>query len=602
MQTTETILNVIQQVSSTGKPIERLYRHLLNREFYLDAYGKLYPNRGALTVGATHQTADGMSQDRIDRLIEEIQFERYRWTPVRRTYIPKKDGSQRPLGIPTWEDKLLQEVIRMLLEAYYEPQFSENSHGFRPKRGCHTALQHIQHVWRGTIWFIEGDISKCFDSFNHEKLMEILERNIKDGRFLTLIRYLLKAGYMEEWKWKATPSGTPQGGVISPILANIYLNELDKFVESSLIPEYTKGELRKPNPEYQRYMYQKAKAKQKNDHKAFQAADKLLRSTPSKQTDDPDYRRLRYVRYADDFILGYTGTKSEAEEIKQKLTEWIGNELKLELSSTKTVITHSKTKSAKFLGYEMTTKQENSYRDSRGGRSLNGRILLYLPNDKLNHLVSHYTTNGKATHRSELINDSDYDIVATYQSEYRGYVQYYQMATNLHKMNKLRWIMSLSMLRTLANKHKSTVTKMAAKYRSTIQTEHGEMKGFQVTVKREGKKPLVATFGGISLTTNSKPTEIVDEIARIYPTRTELVQRLLADTCEMCGSKENIEVHHIRKLANLHKKGRKAKPLWVQRMIAIRRKTLVVCKACHVAIHQGETRPEWNNKLESRVR
>lgn len=594
MQTTENVRSAIHKYGVERKPLERLYRQLFKGELYLTAYGKLYGNRGALTVGASQQTADRMSQARINQLIEQLKSERYHWTPVRRLYIPKKDGSQRPLGIPTWEDKLLQEVIRMLLEAYYEPRFSDNSHGFRPNRGCHTALQQIQATWKGTIWFIEGDISKCFDSFNHEKLVEILARDIKDGRFITLVRHLLKAGCLENWQWKPTPSGTPQGGIVSPLLANIYLNELDKFVEETLLPEYNTGHRRPANLTYKRYAHRKARAKQENDRKAYKAWDKRMRSVPSLNTHDPNYRRLRYLRYADDFLLGFAGPKTEAEEIKKRLAAWLSKELVLELSQAKTVITHSSTTAARFLGYDLAAGRSNSYRDSRGARNVNNRILLYLPKDKLNGFIRRYTKGGKPVHRCELVNNSDYDIVAAYQAEYRGYVQYYQMAQNLHQMHKLYWVMSLSMLKTLAHKHKSTVQKMANQYKCTIKTETGQLAGFRVIVTREGKPPLITEFGGIHLTTNSRPARITDELYHVWSTRTELIQRLQADVCEMCGSKECIEVHHIRKLADLHQKGRSEKPLWVQKMAAFRRKTLVVCRPCHDAIHAGRTRPEWH--------
>lgn len=601
MQNTKIVLNAIQKYGTAGKPLKRLYRHLYNRDLYLTAYGNLYANKGALTAGATNQTVDEMSLKRIDKLIESLKNERFRWKPVRRTYIPKKDGSSRPLGIPTWEDKLLQEVMRMLLGAYYEPRFSDNSHGFRPHRGCHTALQQIYFTWKGTIWFIEGDISKCFDSFNHDKLLEILKRDIHDGRFLNLIRYLLKAGYMENWKWNRTLSGTPQGGVISPLLANIYLNELDKFVEEKLLPAHNKGEVRKRNPSYRTYEAKRAYAKKKNDRKAFKTWTQWMQNMPSRDTQDPEYRRLRYVRYADDFLLGFTGPKSEAEDIKQRLAEWLGNEWKLELSQSKTIITHASTSAARFLGYEVKTTRKNSYRDSRGIRTINGKITLYLPTDKLNNFISRYIRNGKPIHRAQLLHNSDYDIMMRYQSEYRGYVQYYQMAQNLHKMNKLHWVMQTSLLKTLAAKHKSSVKAMAKKYACTIQTERGELKGLRLTVQREGKKPLVAEFGGIHLITNSRPSKITDGETRIWTKGTELVTRLLANQCELCGSEEEVEVHHVRKLADLKRSGRKEKSLWVQRMAALRRKTLIVCKTCHVAIHAGVTRPEWKNELESRV-
>jgi retron-type reverse transcriptase len=244
MRTAQTVLTVIQERGKQHKPIERVYKLLFNRDFYLNAYAKLYPNNGAMTKGVTDETVDGMSIQKIDRMIELLREEKYQWKPARREYIPKKNGKKRPLGIPTWGDKLLQEVMREILEAYYEPQFSNHSHGFRPNRGCHTALQEIQ-IWKGTRWFIEGDISKYFDTIDHDVLLKILEKNIHDGRFLRLISNMLKAGYLDDWKFNQTISGTPQGGVISPLLANIYLNEFDQWIENTLIPQYTKGKRQK---------------------------------------------------------------------------------------------------------------------------------------------------------------------------------------------------------------------------------------------------------------------------------------------------------------------------------------------------------------------
>lgn len=256
MRNAETVLNVIRDRGKRGLPLdEDVYRQLYNPSLYLLAYGRIYKNSGAMTRGVTEETADGMSMEKIEKIIEQLRYERYRWTPVRRIQIPKKNGKTRPLGIPTWSDKLLQEVIRLILEAYYEPQFSDNSHGFRPKRGCHTALRVVQNVWKGTKWFIEGDIRGCFDNIDHEILMSILREKIKDNRFLRLIANLLKAGYLEQWKYEPTFSGVPQGGIVSPILSNIYLDKLDKYVEQTLIPEYTRGKERKRNAEYVRLVW-----------------------------------------------------------------------------------------------------------------------------------------------------------------------------------------------------------------------------------------------------------------------------------------------------------------------------------------------------------
>jgi group II intron reverse transcriptase/maturase len=602
MQKAEAILNVIQDRGRRGLKLERIYRQLFNSELYLQAYANLYSNKGATTPGITEETIDGMSLNKIYRLIDDVKHERLRWTPVRRTYIPKKNGSTRPLGIPTWRDKLLQEVIRLLLDAYFEPQFSDHSHGFRPKRGCHTALEEIKYTCRGTKWFIEGDISKCFDSFDHGVMVKILREYIEDERFIRLTENLLTAGYMENWRWNATLSGTPQGSGLSPLMSNLYLNEFDKFVEQKLIPQFHQGEKRRRNAEYRHYEYKKGLAKARNDRKSYKAYDKKLRSVPALDPYDPDYRRLRYIRYADDFLLAFVGTRTEAEEIKQQITDFMSNELKLQLSETKTLITHASTESARFLGYEISVGRNDSWRDRQDRRNLNGEILLRLPKDALQKFCARYERNEKPIQRGELMLDSDFDIIARYQSEYRGYVQYYTLTQNLYQMNKLKWIMETSMLKTLANKYRSTVNTMVKKYQATFETPYGQMKGFRVIVERAGKKPLIAKFGGIPLRTQAKVSKITDGVVRLGSNRSQLIERLLADQCELCGSEEKVEVHHVRKLADLNKPGRKEKPLWVRRMAAIHRKTLVVCFKCHTAIHKGETRAVWNDKLESRVR
>src|SRR6266851_3326549 len=195
----------------------------------------------------------GLALSKIAAIIELLRYERYRWTPVRRIYIEKKRSKKlRPLGMPSWSDKLLQEVLRLILWAYYEPQFSSHSHGFRPDRGCHTALSEGYHQWVGTTYFVEGDIAACFDSLDHTVMMSILRKKIQDGRFLRLIETLLAAGYLEDWRYHQTLSGCPQGSILSPVLANVYLDQLDTFVETVLIPRYNKGERRKLNTAYTR--------------------------------------------------------------------------------------------------------------------------------------------------------------------------------------------------------------------------------------------------------------------------------------------------------------------------------------------------------------
>jgi group II intron reverse transcriptase/maturase len=355
MRNAETILELIRQRGKRGLPLERVYKLLFNKNLFLMAYGKIYRNQGAMTHGVTDETPDGMSLEKIDRIIEALRYERYQWLPARRTSIPKKNGKKRPLGVPVWSDKLVQEVIRLILEAYYEPQFSGHSHGFRPGRGCHTALREIYHSWTGTSWFIEGDIAQCFDRLSHELLLQELSEHIQDGRFLNLMRELLDAGYLEAWTFNQTLSGVPQGSIVGPLLSNILLSNLDTYVETVLIPQHTQGIRRRTNPEYEHLRSRSRYQRQQGNVEMAEAVRKHTQTLPSIDPNDPGYRRLRYVRYADDILLGFNGPRSEAEDIKQQLRQFLQEELKLELSIEKTLITNARSRAARFLGYEVTT-------------------------------------------------------------------------------------------------------------------------------------------------------------------------------------------------------------------------------------------------------
>src|SRR5712691_13566 len=300
MQNAETVLGVLRDRGGRGLPCDELYRQLYNPQMYEIAYGRIYSNKGAMTAGVDGETADGMSLDKIGRIIDAVRHERYRFKPARRVHIPKKDTAKtRPLGLPSWSDKLVGEVVRILLEAYYEPRFSGRSHGFRPGRGCHTALTEVANTWKGTTWFIEGDLSDCFGSLDHQVMISILAEHIHDNRFLRLIKGMLRAGYLEDWVWNATLSGAPQGGVVSPVLSNIYLDRLDKFVETVLIPEYTRGAGRAPSPAYREVKNAARRAWSRGDRAAVRELRQQLLSLPSGDPRDPGFRRLRYARYAD---------------------------------------------------------------------------------------------------------------------------------------------------------------------------------------------------------------------------------------------------------------------------------------------------------------
>ena len=433
---TKNVLEIYSKRGIEGKVLNRLYRQLFRPELYEKAYVEIYANLGSTTKGTSKDTLDGMSKERIGNIIQNVKQEQHRWKPVRRTYIPKGNGKSRPLGIPSGDDKLLQAAMKILLEAYYEPTFSKRSHGFRPGKGCHTALTYVGQSLKDTNWFIEGDIKGCFDNIDHDILLNIMGERIEDGRFLNLTNQLLKAGYMENWRKIGTYSGTPQGGIISPLLTNIYLDVFDKWVERELLPRYNrslhKHGGRRKNPEYKRLSQLRYRAKKAGDYDAYKRYG--ARPVPSVITNDEGFRKLEYVRYADDFLLSFAGPKSEAEKIKREISQFLKNRLKLELSEEKTLITHARSQKAKFLGYELSLWQ------GEHNRQANGKMRFGVPKEVVNRACRKYTKKGKPVHRAGLMMLSDIDLITIFQAEYKGLVEYYRMAHNIHALSKVGWV------------------------------------------------------------------------------------------------------------------------------------------------------------------
>lgn len=395
-----------------------------------------------------------------------------------------------------------------------------------------------------------------------------------------------RCAYVEMERQNAYLHGIgPQGGVVSPILSNIYLHKLDEFVSQTLIPEYTRGRVRKGSRAFYRVWGAIQRASKREDSTAVRELRKQLHSMPSLDPQDPDYRRLKYVRYADDTLLGFAGPKAEAEEIKERLAKFLRKDLKLELSPEKTLITHARTGAARFLGYDITV-HHNDRKISGRRRSVNGTIGLRVPRSVVSAKQARYMKRGKPARRPELLNQDDHVIISTFGSEYRGIVQYYLMAGDVFRLARLQWVMETSMLMTLANKHRSSVSKMARKYATTIDTPHGLRKCFEARVERTGRKPLVGRFGGIPLRQNKKTVITDRQLAPVNIKRKELVTRLLAGRCEACGRVDKVEVHHVAKLADLGRPGAN-RPSWADLMAARHRKTLVVCGSCHADIHGG---------------
>ena len=417
-------------------------------------------------------------------------------------------------------------------------------------------------------------------------LLDILGENIQDNRFLRLVSNLLRAGYLEDWTLNATYSGTPQGGVVSPILANVYLDRLDRFVEGVLLPAYNRGTKRRKNPEYSRTASQIRRLRKAGRGKDAASIRQHLRSLSYRDTHDPDYRRLRYIRYADDFLLGFAGPKDEADEIKTRLGRFLRENLKLELSNAKTSVTHGRTQAARFLGYEVNVQHSDTRLDARGLRSVNGTIGLRVPSDVIRAKSATYTRRSKPVHRAGRLHDTPYSIVSQYQAEFRGIANYYRRAINLTSLGYLRWVIEMSLAKTLASKLKISVPRVFKRYKITIATDKGSRKVLRAEEARPGREPLVAYWGDISLARDTG-ANLVDKLPPKLKGRTELVERLLTDTCELCGSTVKVQVHHVRALKDLRQKGRAKPPAWMEVMAARRRKTLVVCASCHADIHAG---------------
>lgn len=604
MQNAKHILQAIGKLGEKRIPLTRVYRNLYSEDLFLKAYAKLYRNQGALTPGVDDDTADGMSIERIRNLIELLRYERFHFRPVRRSQIPKKRGGTRPLGIPNFSDKLVQETLRLILEAYYEPRFRDSSHGFRSGRGCHTALAYLKRKFVGTTWLIEGDIRGCFENINHDILLRTLSRDIKDGRLIELIRRSLKAGVMEEWQYHRTYSGTPQGGVLSPILANIYLNELDAFIEDELIPQYTRGQTRKLNPAYRHIQHKLSYARKKGNTARIKELRRELRKLPTYDTHDPNFRRLKYVRYADDFILGFIGPKAEAEQIKASIREFLQESLRIQLNDEKTLITHARTEQAQFLGYAISIyHSDTKLGNGKGGskaRSINGKVRLGIPYGLVDDYCKRYQRHGKPVSDTVLLENSDAHIIDTFQQRYRGVAEYYKYAIDRGALNKLKYVMQVALVKTLAHKFKIRASKVYAKYRGTVTHSNGQTyKTLQVEVPTKRSSRLVY-WGAIPLTVVKTGTEALSDTRyqEWWTVRSDLVQRLQANECELCGSTRNVEVHHIRKLADLKKQwaGKSDTPLWVKRMAKMQRKTLVVCNDCHNDIHAGKLSPKKSRK------
>jgi len=556
-----------------------VYKYMYNSRLYEIAYHNLKSNPGNMTPGIIPTTLDGFSFDIIAKTIESLKDQTFKFNPGRRIQIPKANGGTRPLTIAPPRDKIVQEVIRMILEIIYEPTFSKSSHGFRNGKSCHTALKEIRTKFGVASWYIEGDISKCFDSFDHDLLISFLRNKIKDERFIRLIIKALKAGYFEFREYKHSILGTPQGSIISPILCNIYLDNFDKYVEQ-LIKTFSKGYKARTNPLWLSYSNKKRRSISTSDKIKWH---KLMLSVPSKDLTDPNFKKLVYVRYADDWIIGVRGSFEDCKIILEQIRIYLRDNLKLTLSENKTLITNARQGRAIFLGTSIYRGIHQTFNYSLGSLPPrnNREVRLEVP---LNRILKKLNEVGFLKDRTPIprflwLHNTKDQIISLYNSVYRGYINYYSFAMNKNKLNSyLHFILKTSCAKLLAAKF-------------TLNTQSKVYQEFGKDLKGEDNIGfIVADYG---LTPWDFKTPSITRFPKNKVSESGIISTLYAETisvtslenlnCVNCGSNYRVEMHHIKYLKDLNPKLSKIDALMAKR----RRKQLPLCRECHLSHHSS---------------
>lgn len=538
------------------------------------AYARIKSNPGNMTPGNDSETFDAIDPKWFEKTSKELLTGAFRFKPARRVEIPKPKGGTRPLGVASPRDKIIQEAMRIVLEAVYEPVFSTHSHGFRQKRSCHTALKEIKNTFTAVNWFVEGDISKCFDSFDHKLLILAVNKRITDQVFIDLLYKALRAGYIFQGKYFSSELGTPQGSIISPILCNVLMHKFDKWMEIQM-EEFNIGKRRKLNPEYRKLM---------RNHRLREAH---LAGIQSRMAKDPDYKRMRYVRYADDFIIGILGSKEECLLIRDKAAKYLSEELGLNLNLDKTKITHATTELALFLGTQIriTPQEKKPYRKVvRGSQEFlilsNTAVQLIVP---VGRLVERLTTRGlcrnggNPTRWTKMIPFDSAHIVKLMWQMWIGISTYYSFASNYKDLSRIHYILKYSCMLTLVSKYKfGTLKKGFRKFGKNIEIKD-----------KDGK--ILASFPNVSYVAPKKfyityedPVKRLDRMTRAFFRTTQIMN----SECLICGSKENLEMHHVKHIRKATEMIRQ--DYWTRAMSTMNRKQIPVCRSCHNHIHRGD--------------
>lgn len=563
-----------------------LYKLLYKEDLYIMAYESIKCNHGSLTLGTSKESLDGFSLMSIQKLIKNIRNESFQFGRARRVQIPKPGGGFRPLGIPNPRDKIVQSAIHIILEAIYDskysPTFSLHSHGFRRNHSCHTALQQLQRSWNGINWIVEGDISKCFDQIDHHILISLLKRRITDERFLNLIWKALRAGYMEFHIPVNSISGTPQGSIVSPILCNIYLHELDLFIQNRSF-ELTKGKRKPPTPQYRNlsatiererrkynrlckttYLHKDPSPERLTSLARIKSLRKQLLKTSASNA--LDFVRIKYLRYADDWILGISGNHELAQQLKSEIQSFLFEKLSLNLNLEKTHIRHAKSQEIFFLGTRIRIGAVNQkYKKVKIGslrilrRVAGWTPMLYAPIDRtVKRCISSgfCDANQKPIPKKAWTILEEKEIIQRYNLVLGGILNYYSFAHNWSELTRIHHLLKMSLAKTLANKFKISKAKVFATRPELLKPFESFKRGFKVSA--------------------------VKDVLQIYGMKRS--KSALNRPCRICGTTALVEMHHVKHI----RKGLQAPKSFTAVMARLNRKQIPVCQSCHRKIHRGE--------------
>jgi len=556
--------------STTPKFINKdIYRLLYDENIYIIAYNAIKSNHGAETKGADGTSLNGFCMEWVHEIISSLRNESYRPLPNKTQLIPKKNGKMRKLGFPNGRDKLLQEAVRIILECIYEPTFSDYSHGFRPNRSTQTTMAQIEN-WHGTSWFIEGDISACFDEIDHRILESILRERIADERFIRLINKMLRAGYFDmQHEFHQTDFGAPQGSTCSPILANIYLDKLDRFM-TDITERECIGESRRKSSAYTSIQYQIQKLRNAEysaeNGEQIRKLVRIRKSQSSKDMFDPRFRRVRYVRYADDFLVGVTASMQYTKSIRDEIKQFLQETLHLRLNMDKTKLTHSHNERAFFLGYfiQRGNKASRNKGNIRIKANINGMIQKLRQNG-----LCH--SDGYPIGITQFIPLPPEKIVNYGNQVLRGLVNQAVGCINLHECARIQYIIQLSVAKTLARKYDISMRKVFKKFGSFIRVDY-------LSENKEKREIQLALFPNFKRRRNHFYTLLTASKVPFSPIYNP--QNPTKKSCTLCGSNDDIRMFHRKPVSLIT---RPSKPI-IEHMIRINRRQIPLCKRCYYSL------------------